>query len=82
MGKFYDLLFEKYGHENNIAEVVGRGLDRLGRDVTSWEIDNAEQFYMKHKDSIDRNYSIGGRRNMIEKYVERGCREEKMRSVI
>ncbi len=74
MSKYYDLLFERYKDEDNIAEIVGRGLDRIGRNVTDREINEAEQFYLNQKESFDQVAGFGSRRELIEKYVNEGCK--------
>lgn len=69
MTKYRDLLCET--HNEDIGSVVGCGLDRLSRDVSSQEIDTAVNFYTSNKSKIN-EFPIGARRQAVEEYISSG----------
>lgn len=69
MTYYRDLLTETVGEEE--GWIVGCGLDRLGRKVAQIEIDQALQFFWKHKKEIY-SYPIGARREAVQEYIETG----------
>lgn len=52
-----------------IGSVVGCGLDRVKRQVTEREINNAIEFYVKYKAKM-RDFPIGARRQAIQEFIE------------
>ncbi|WP_130537682.1 hypothetical protein [Thiomicrorhabdus indica] len=66
MSFYRDLLTEQYGSE--IGSIVGCGLDRLERKVSSIEIQEAVQFYKANKITIN-NEAINHRREAVTDFV-------------
>ena len=71
MTKYRDLLCERYDSE--IGSVVGCGLDRLSRDISSVEIEAAVAFYTRNKIEIN-SLAVGGRRQAVEEFIANGMR--------
>ena len=69
MTKYRDLLCSI--HNEDIGSVVGCGLDRLSRDVSSNEIEIAVNFYKNNKAKIN-EFPIGARRQAVEEYISNG----------
>ncbi|WP_281212356.1 hypothetical protein [Shewanella insulae] len=66
MTKYRDLLCET--HDNEIGSVVGCGLDRLSRDVSSYEIGAAIAFYTNNKSQI-KEFPINTRREAVKEFI-------------
>ena len=69
MSKYRNILSEQYNKEF-IGSVVGCGLDRLKRDVTSKEINLAIEYYKSNKQLFNRDKPIGEQREKIKLYIE------------
>ena len=66
---YHDQLWFSKGE--NIASIVGCGLDRLERPITGFEIESAIRFYAEYKASIDK-FPIGARRQIICNFTREG----------
>jgi len=71
MTKYRDLLWDT--HNEDMGSVVGCGLDRLSRDVSSREIDLAISFYENNKAKINK-FPVGARRQAVEDYIASGMK--------
>lgn len=70
MTKYRDML-RPLDPSDDLASVVGCGLDRLERHVSYNEIDKAIAFYKKYKKEIE-YFPINGRRQAICDYINEG----------
>lgn len=65
-------IYRDFFQDPDLSNVVGCGLDRLGRnDVSEEEILRAVDFYRCYKKFIN-EYPIGARRQAVEEFVKSG----------
>lgn len=67
MSTYRDHLGSAYSTE--IGSIVGCGLDRLGRECSSAEVQRAIEYYNLNKAELDR-LPIGARRDAVAKHID------------
>lgn len=67
MSNYRDHLCAMYSQE--IGSIVGCGLDRLGRECSSGEVQRAVAYYNENKAELDR-LPIGARRDAVARHID------------